>query len=408
MSKRNDDFFKEKKEWSILKDELFGCYFSPYISKVIHTYKPITFIDCFAGKGMFDDGEPGSPIIALNIISDCISKSKLEQSQISIHSYFIELNHADILTENLHGYSNISIIDGDYVNEVMPIINSNQNSNVFLYLDPYGINSLDFSLYIEFLKCGLNTVELLINFNSFGFFREACRIYGVEYNDENGLLGDLIEYDPSPVDSISLSCDIDRIAGGNYWKKIINEYKNGKYDGYEAENLIVKGYCNELKKYYKYVLNMPIRLKQGQRPKYRMIHATNHEEGCLLMIENMGKRQEAMKYLQRGVQSTLFDEDVENNIIDLEQVENNVVNALKQNCTVDTALNEFLCNFFVEHGLICNKKDVIDILKKLEKSKKITVKRDPASTKDGKPKTSYTQDRKQYVGIRWGGNDECR
>lgn len=153
---------------------------------------------------------------------------------------------------------------------------------------------------------------------------------------------------------------------------------------------------------------MPIRLKRGQRPKYRMIHATNHEEGCLLMIENMGKRQEAMKCLQRGVQSTLFNEDVENRIIDLEQVEDDVVKALKQNCTVNTALNEFLCNFFVEKGLVCNKKDVIDVLKKLERSKKITVKRDPAYTKDGKPKTSYTQDKKQYVGIKWGGNNECR
>ena len=28
MSKKNNDFFVEKKAWSVVKDELLGCYFS--------------------------------------------------------------------------------------------------------------------------------------------------------------------------------------------------------------------------------------------------------------------------------------------------------------------------------------------------------------------------------------------
>ena len=71
MAKRNDDFFKEKKPWSEVKDELLGCYFKPYVSKILHTYKPLVYVDCFAGKGKFDDGKPGSPIIALKILLKC-------------------------------------------------------------------------------------------------------------------------------------------------------------------------------------------------------------------------------------------------------------------------------------------------------------------------------------------------
>ena len=41
MAKKNDDFFKEKKPWSEVKDELLGCYFKPYVSKILHTYKPL-------------------------------------------------------------------------------------------------------------------------------------------------------------------------------------------------------------------------------------------------------------------------------------------------------------------------------------------------------------------------------
>lgn len=31
MAKKNDDFFKVKKPWSEVKDELLGCYLKPYI-----------------------------------------------------------------------------------------------------------------------------------------------------------------------------------------------------------------------------------------------------------------------------------------------------------------------------------------------------------------------------------------
>lgn len=37
MAKKNNDFFVGKKAWSVVKDELLGCYFMPYVSKILHT-----------------------------------------------------------------------------------------------------------------------------------------------------------------------------------------------------------------------------------------------------------------------------------------------------------------------------------------------------------------------------------
>lgn len=51
MAKKNDDFFVEKKQWSKVKDELLGCYLKPYVAKILHTHKPLAYVDCFAGKG---------------------------------------------------------------------------------------------------------------------------------------------------------------------------------------------------------------------------------------------------------------------------------------------------------------------------------------------------------------------
>lgn len=39
MSKNNNEFFKEKKDWSLVKDKLLGCYLAPYFQKVLATGK---------------------------------------------------------------------------------------------------------------------------------------------------------------------------------------------------------------------------------------------------------------------------------------------------------------------------------------------------------------------------------
>ncbi|TYZ27327.1 hypothetical protein FZ041_11590, partial [Selenomonas caprae] len=78
MSKKNDDFFIEKKPWSIVKDELLGCYLTPYVSKILHTHRPLVYVDCFAGKGKFEDGTPGSPIIAMDIFKNALSTTKIK------------------------------------------------------------------------------------------------------------------------------------------------------------------------------------------------------------------------------------------------------------------------------------------------------------------------------------------
>ena len=40
------------------KDFILNYYLEPYIPKVNTLKKPILIIDCFAGRGSFDDGQP--------------------------------------------------------------------------------------------------------------------------------------------------------------------------------------------------------------------------------------------------------------------------------------------------------------------------------------------------------------
>ena len=133
MANKNDDFFDEKNPWSVVKDELLGCYFKPYVSKILHTYKPLEYVDCFAGKGKFEDGNPGSPLIALDIIDQCRASTTMEHT--NIEATFIDLNYADDLRENLKAYPWVNIVSGKYEDNITTILRGKERHNVFLYID---------------------------------------------------------------------------------------------------------------------------------------------------------------------------------------------------------------------------------------------------------------------------------
>lgn len=402
MSKKNDDFFKRKKVWSEVKDELLGCYLRPYIQKLISTNKPIVYIDCFAGKGLFEDGKDGSPIIALKVIDECISNT--HEKNAIINTYFIELNHAEELKMNLgkNNYSDANVISGKYEEEIRGIISKYKGCNLFLYIDPYGIKALDYNLFKYFTSSNeYYSVELLINFNSFGFIREACRVLGMNFGDET-IFEDLVEYDETKLDKNEESIKIlNEIAGGDYWQDILHKKNDGLIDTKEAEKLFSDMYCKALRKHYKYVLNMPVRIKKGQHPKYRMVHATNHVMGCLIMADNICNRWQLMKDIQTFGQMSLFNEDINNNIIDDDELHNKVETHLKK-YTYFERLNNIMADFYMIYGPICPTKDIKNVYKQLEKQGYIMVIREPKLTETKKqPSKFYADDNGKMTKLRW-------
>jgi len=248
MAKDNRNFFKEKKIWSKVKDELLGCYLVPYFNKILSMHNPIFYVDCFAGKGKFDDGENGSPLTALESLGRSISQYRSARPNgnlPSVQMKFIELNHADSLKVNLAGQpiGRCEVVDGKFEDNIIPLLQSattsHRNPNVFLYVDPYGIKVLN-AAFFDALTDKFTTAELLINLNSFGFIREACRAMKVAFRErEDEIFCDLDEYDSSIMDSID---ELNEIAGGNYWQQIVRDYDGGSIDCYQAEKEFAQKY----------------------------------------------------------------------------------------------------------------------------------------------------------------------
>lgn len=408
MAKDNSKFFDKKQEWSRIKDDLLLSYLPAYFQKILLTRKPVFYVDCFAGMGVFKDGQPGSPMIALEIRREALKMTKALDSRIDM--CFIDKNYETELRQNTESfpetdlYGRKIIVGGKYEENILKLLEAHSNHNVFLYIDPYGVKALDFELFTKSLAFRPPSFEMLINMNSFGFIRAACRAMNIPCDDID--VRDLVEYEPTEFDSSPKSIELlDKIAGGTYWREIVGRYRQEKSSNknacYEAENAFSKAYKERLRKTFKYVLDMPLRLKAGGPPKYRLIHVTNHHDGCILMADNMMSRaKELLVSVQNKNQLDLFGQDVDNNIVDSREI----LNKVKQRLSLSRfgyRVNDFMAMFFTDEGVICGTSDIKDALRTLESEGKVEVVRIPPTTPNGRPSRFLEDGKGKSVTIRW-------
>src|SRR3990167_1975186 len=375
------DFFKIKKGWSLQKDEIFDHYLKPYIEKILKTRKPLTIIDCFAGKGRFDNDNKGSPIIIAEHIKSVLEGNSENKN---IHGVFIENKYAKELEINLKGYKNCEIWQGTFEENISKILAINSLFNVFLYVDPYGIKCLDFEQFELIKHKHFSSLEMLLNFNSFGFLREGCRLLTLDY--ENLFKEDQSE-DEYELDEANTIDRMNNIAHGEYWQSIIEDYKNNKIDMVKAEELFVNDYMNQLKNLFTHVINIPIRLKIRNIPKYRLMYGSNHRDGIILMADKMSRKWKELRDIQRGGQKVMFEYEFSDPSIepgfDLKEV---ILDILKE-YERPIPLEELLIKLIENHGIAFSEKEYKDKIKEME-GNQIMVDREPTLTERGKKATA--------------------
>jgi hypothetical protein len=81
-----------------------------------------------------------------------------------------------------------------------------------------------------------------MNFNTFGFLREGCRLLKHEkekmFFDEDA---DYV-YENDGANNIE---KMNKIANGNYWQGILKQYNESDIDMFHAEELFTKAYWTE-------------------------------------------------------------------------------------------------------------------------------------------------------------------
>lgn len=303
MAKNQSDYFQAKHPWSETKDDLLACYLTPFFTKV---YRPsrngILYIDAFAGAGLFADGSKGSPLTAL---SKYFAIAKKNRSKTPIQFILSESNaesrkHLESTfneAKGASGYIKPPIIVSSCEDAIRraqqtSVCGGGKPSTVFYYIDPFGVKDLRLDLLTN--SPNMAHTEALVNFNSFGLFRVACAAMKVPLSLPNEV--ELPEDDFNELTKASVWVErLNACIGSGDWKEVVVRYKAGKIDAWQAEHALSELFCNNARSYYKYVTNMPIkdmskRVNVGGLVKYRMIHMTNSPDGCVLMNDNMIKR----------------------------------------------------------------------------------------------------------------------
>lgn len=374
-------FFQDKKRWSVYKDKILSNYLPIYLSKILATNKDTLIIDGFAGRGTFDDGTIGSPLIIRDRVREALSYSNYSSK---IYPIFIEYGkkRAEQLKKALNS-NECYVRIADYKTEALSIIARNKHRNIFLYVDPFGIKHLQYNIFEE-LAQNPNSVELLLNLNSFGFIREGCRLLNCDIGNE---LDEYEELTPQEASTTFVN-DIDnmnRIANGDYWQEIIELFGNNSISAKEAEEMFVSQYIRTLGEDFEYIFNYAVKTGDKNIPKYRMIFATNHIQGALMMSENMIKCNNEMMLENHNNQLSMFDYDFAK-LSCKEELFDIIKQATDEERVID--IKDICLLTYICLGPKYLHKDIREALKQLEKEGAIILTRTPTFTKLGKPSTS--------------------
>ncbi len=374
------DFFREKKDWSLIKDRILDYYLAPYVAKIVRTGKPLIVFDCFAGKGKFDNGENGSPLI----IAEHIKSTSQKDASLSnkVNGIFIEKKYYNDLKKNLGGYLNARVLEGTFEDNIHNILSIDANSNIFLYVDPYGIKSLSLDNFKQIKDRHFYSLELLMNFNSAGFLREGCRMLKYEglFKDE-----ELADYESD--EDVNTAERMDSIAGGAYWRDILNAYYGGEIDIYQAEDRFISKYSLKLKDIFQYVINIPIKLKSSHLPKYRLVFGSNHEDGLILMADNMNKKWKELIARQRGGQQVLFDfEFPDLTLLKGFDLHKDILSFILEGAGI--SLKTLIVELIQKYGITFSESDYKKEIRQMEQTSELIIDRVPSVTKTGKPAIS--------------------
>ncbi len=264
-------FFKDKRPWSKIKDQVLGNYMPPYLSKVAKLGKQIILIDAFAGPGKFEeDGSPGSPLI--------ICQAAEEHARDQYLAIFV--NHdkghhtqlSNILSRCIDQQKVIPI-HGMAENLLAKVRDVLWDQTVFLYLDPFGLKGCEFSVIEPFLgRDRAHSTEIVINLSIPTMHRLATRKAVAEGRADTQRIQRFHER-------------LTRVLGGSYWQDIL--WDESKDPEAKAEEVMSIYREKILGLDLEFTGSCPVREKEGSGIKYYITFCSRHQDAMRLMNDAM-------------------------------------------------------------------------------------------------------------------------
>ncbi|MEV5764823.1 three-Cys-motif partner protein TcmP [Micromonospora sp. NPDC052213] len=305
------DFFASKKAAAVFKHGILSRYPVVFASKTGKSVEGnrVVFLDGYAGRGEYGDGQPGSPLL----LSRC---AEFVKGYRNVLGFFVEQNPDNfanlkrVLDEK--GGDAERIVRCGSVDEHLPeVLTRAQGASLFAFLDPFG-PALDYDV----LKAALlgrpswPPTEVLLHFSV-----SAVARMGRAVQVARSKRGDLSPADQKTADRLN------RFLGDDWWQDHFARVRDEGDDQRATE--IALEVCERYEKLLTagteyQAIKMPVRPRPDLLPKYVLALFTTSNEGAWHFADSLGKagvewsvawKTEQLRKGEKYGQGSLFGDD---------------------------------------------------------------------------------------------------
>lgn len=289
MAQDSNNFFEEQKDWSKRKLAIVQQYLAGF-TKILGsstTQSCVYYVDGFAGKGIYDDGSKGSPVLAAELSQEYRNQhKKYKLNCINIEANNVNFQNLEKSTMQFQGI--VENLNGTFSSQIPTILQNIGKCPAFFFIDPFGVSGANWSDMVQILHRAAST-DLWLRFDHrtvrrlSGFFESGSR--GADSKVERLLRFFGVHRAENLFQKLDGNTPEDRIVNAvNYYaERLESELKNFKNFGYSA--------------------GFPIISLEGQN-KYHLVFAASHRKAVILASETVysverNRTQEMQEYQKK-------------------------------------------------------------------------------------------------------------
>lgn len=247
----------QKKTWSadphtLAKIRIVGEYLKAWLPKMTRTFSRVIYIDAFAGPGVYDKGEKGSPLVALET---ALNHSGLPTGREIVFQFIDQrLDRITQLEElvaayDLRPYIKVNCIHGEFDEQVAGVLDRLQARGrgiapTFCFVDPFGVSGTPMSL----------VRRLLAN--------PSCEVL------VNVMVSFMVRFAESP----EFESHMTALYGSDVWRRVAG------LQGHEREEFLISTYVAELNRAARFTWRFRM-IDNRDKTSYYLVFGGNHIEG---------------------------------------------------------------------------------------------------------------------------------
>ncbi len=305
-----EEFFSDLKEWSARKLVIIEKYIGGFSRILGSKSKEIYYVDGFAGKGVYEGGEKGSPVLA----AESAQKFQQTNSPFTLRCINVERDHSnytDLCSETQKFGSLVQNYEGTFEDNIEGILPQIKNIPTVFFIDPFGVKGTRWE-FVEQVIARKDPTDIWIRFDHVTV-RRLAGFYESDAKDAQGKLNAL-----------------QNLFGINNSNILQSRLESGATPEERIHNAVAL-YIEQLEKAFSkygkkgFAASYPIVSLNGQR-KYHLIFACSNYKAATLAsniingVEETFQREKEEFKDSQSPQMSLFSSEITQNQIFSEKV----------------------------------------------------------------------------------------